>query len=758
MSIVRRFAAPGLAGPFLLLLGGAALAQPRPYIGYAYPAGAQRGTTVHVRLGGQQLDEVGRAIVSGTGVEAKVLEYHRHLNPQEVQLLRQQLESMGIRPPDGPRVRAPKRPVAAKGKGRARPKAKSAAAAAIAGEADPEGATPGPALSAETRRLVERVRARLEAHVPQPASNAIADLVEIEVAVAADAELGPREIRLVTRKGVSNPLVFDIGQVPEVRRPAMDSAPIQVLGKEEQSLRSRPEDEVEERVTLPCTLNGQVASGEVNRYRFAARKGQRLVFTTAARRLIPFLADAVPGWFQPTLTLYDGRGHEVAYDDDYRFMPDPVILFEVPKDGEYVLAIADAIYRGREDFLYRITAGELPFVTGIFPLGAAAGRPAKVGMTGWNLDGATLETPPADAAPGVVSLTARAPAFASNPVPFAIDTLPEAFEDEAEGGPSRGPQALAPPVIVNGRIDRPGDRDVFAFRGRAGEAVVAEVLARRLDSPLDSVLTLKDASGKILARNDDREDPGAGTNTHHADSYIMIDLPEDGTYRIELEDAARAGGEAFGYRLRVGPPRPDFALRVVPSSLALRAEGEASLEVHAIRRDGFIGRIEVRLAGSPAGFVAEPATLAAGQARGRLGVRTTLEATPGPVPLAVEGVARIDGREVIRRAVPAEDRMQAFLWRHLVPASDLPALVFDPEAAPKPRRPAPAIALTFAPEAEPSPAAATTAAGTRKAKAAPKFTERQIAGRLRQLKILYEEDLLTDDFYRKQVAECQVAK
>ena len=40
-----------------------------------------------------------------------------------------------------------------------------------------------------------------------------------------------------------------------------------------------------------------------------------------------------------------------------------------------MLAINDAIYRGREDFVYRVTVGELPFVTSIFPLGRPRGRP-----------------------------------------------------------------------------------------------------------------------------------------------------------------------------------------------------------------------------------------------------------------------------------------------------------------------------------------------------------------------------------------------
>lgn len=38
----------------------------------------------------------------------------------------------------------------------------------------------------------------------------------------------------------------------------------------------------------------------------------------------------------------------------------------------------------------------------------------------------------------------------------------------------------------------------------------------------------------------------------------------------------------------------------------------------------------------------------------------------------------------------------------------------------------------------------------------PKFTKRQVEQRLRQLKYLYEEGLLTEEFYNRKVAECQV--
>ena len=122
-----------------------------------------------------------------------------------------------------------------------------------------------------------------------------------------------------------------------------------------------------------------------DRYRFQARKGQQLVVAVSARELIPYLADAVPGWFQATLALYDAQGKELAYDDHYRFHPDPVLFYEIPADGQYTLEIHDALYRGREDFVYRIAMGELPFVTSIFPLG---GRPARKPRSSCGLESA----------------------------------------------------------------------------------------------------------------------------------------------------------------------------------------------------------------------------------------------------------------------------------------------------------------------------------------------------------------------------------
>src|SRR5262249_3311269 len=138
-------------------------------------------------------------------------------------------------------------------------------------------------------------------------------------------------------------------------------------------------------VDLPAVLNGQMMPGAADPWRFHALKGQRLVAAAAARELIPYISDAVPGWFQAVITLRDAKGRELQTAGCYRFHPDPVMYYEVPEDGDYTLDIHDSIYRGREDFVYRVTAGELPFVTSVFPLGGKAGARTPVELLGWNL-------------------------------------------------------------------------------------------------------------------------------------------------------------------------------------------------------------------------------------------------------------------------------------------------------------------------------------------------------------------------------------
>jgi hypothetical protein len=621
-----------------------------PHIGYVYPAGGRQGTTFQAKIGGQFLEGATNLYVSGAGVQARVLGHTKPLTPKQFNDLREKLRAMQ------------QQRQAANRRWRRRNNAAQSSTNAVT-------------WTAVDERLFNEIRRKLLTFQRRPANPAIAETVTLQVTMAANAEPGQRELRLRSQLGLSNPLVFCVGQLHEFRKPEVraDDAPgFRRPFRNQTEQKSTPP--TESRITIPAVVNGQTLPGGVDRFRFQARKGQHLVVMVNARKLIPYLADAVPGWFQAAVTLKDAKGNELAYGDHYEFHPDPVLYYEVPKDGEYLVELRDSVYRGREDFVYRIAIGELPFVTSIFPLGGPAGAQTKVELTGWNLPLTRFTQDNRDKAPGIYPLSLGLQQPLANEVPFAVDSLPEMLEQEPNNSLASA-QAITLPVIINGRIQAPGDWDVFRFEGRAGQVVVAEVYARRLNSPLDSVLKLTDATGRQLAFNDDHEDKGCGLNTHHADSYLMATLPANGAYYVHLGEAQHRGGPDFAYRLRVSAPRPDFALRVTPSSINARPGLSVPLTVYALRRDGFTNEIALALQEAPARFSLSGARIPANQDQVRLTLTVPAGAPAQPVDLTFEGRAFIQGRPVSHVAVPAEDMMQAFAYRHLVPARELKVAV-----------------------------------------------------------------------------------
>ncbi len=77
------------------------------------------------------------------------------------------------------------------------------------------------------------------------------ELATLEIRIDKDAEPGVRQLRLQTPLGLSSPLVFMVGQLPEVR--------------ERDVKNSRADAELS--VTLPVTANGRLIPGDVDALR-----------------------------------------------------------------------------------------------------------------------------------------------------------------------------------------------------------------------------------------------------------------------------------------------------------------------------------------------------------------------------------------------------------------------------------------------------------------------------------------------------------
>lgn len=305
---------------------------------------------------------------------------------------------------------------------------------------------------------------------------------EIQVTAESSVPPGIHWFRIQTPLGTSNMMAFDVGTLPEFVTPHSNRP-----GRSPQA------------VALPGTLIGAIRTpGELNSYEFKGRSGEEVVFRVVASELQSTL--------RSELVLRDSRGKVLAEAGKFSDRPDAVLAYKLPADGEYTLTVGDRDEKAGEDHFYRIYAGELPYIFSTFPLGVRAGEPTEVQVHGVNLGGVreVRVNPPrrADGWTTVPIHIRTAGGEVSNTVRIAVTSAPEIAEKEPDDSP-RDAQSITVPAVVNGRIDQPGtapDEDFFRFSARKGERLTLEVAARRLGSPLDSVIEVLDSQGHPVPR------------------------------------------------------------------------------------------------------------------------------------------------------------------------------------------------------------------------------------------------------------------
>lgn len=97
---------------------------------------------------------------------------------------------------------------------------------------------------------------------------------------------------------------------------------------------------------LPLAFNGILQEdGDVDCFRFAAKKGQVFELECYARRIRSPL--------DPVINVYTAEGRSLSGNDDSRG-PDSYLRLTIPADGEYVVRVADHLGRGGENFVYRL--------------------------------------------------------------------------------------------------------------------------------------------------------------------------------------------------------------------------------------------------------------------------------------------------------------------------------------------------------------------------------------------------------------------
>ena len=549
------------------------LSLPAAHIGFVMPSGAQRGTEVELTFGGQKFSGVNDCYVSGDGVTVTSVEHVRnvpHPDGRQRKYLEKSLRNLHRGDPR-------KIPLPASTEGwRWHP-----FYGRLAGLSDGE------------REILYRFLFIRKNSLQD--SPAIRGRVLVRLRIAPDAALGEREIRLVAGSRVSNPLKFFISDVPERRDPYFVIPP------------GKPHIP---QVELPAVLNGQIHPGETDYFTFDAQKGKTCTFSAKARYLMPFIGDGVPGHFQMVMQVRDAAGKSIAFADDNYFDPDPVLTFTAPETGRYTLVVRDALYRGREDFVYRIEAYEGKARQRAFPASPLPELPLKQGVAG---------------------------------------------------------QMVDKPVLIRGHL-KSAAGDSYRFQAEQGEVVMLEIFARRLGLPPDAVLKVFDRQGKMLAVNDDVPRLKAGIILHGAaDPVLRFTAPQSGEYTVNVSDVAGESGRDYGYYLRIDRERHRFAVYCVPSAVSVGSNGVGVATLVAERYDGFNGEIKLHLNSADFKIIGAD-TIPAGCNRAKVTIYTSGK-RPYLPPQEVKIIASGGGHTA--EVIPGDEMMQAFAYTHIAPAKKL---------------------------------------------------------------------------------------
>lgn len=192
-------------------------------------------------------------------------------------------------------------------------------------------------------------------------------------------------------------------------------------------------------VTVVGTLN---PGGDMDFFGFDVTSGQAITIEIRARSLTP-ASDA-----DTVITLFDGRGNQLAENDDFGGSLDSRLDFSATATGRVFLRVRNFSPKGGPTYTYEAV------------------------------------------------ITRRGVA----PPPQTINEG-EPNNSTAQANP------ISPPVTVRGTINPAGDVDFFVFDGRRGQQLSVDINAQTLTppSPLDSVVTLFDSRGNQLAENDDAD-------------------------------------------------------------------------------------------------------------------------------------------------------------------------------------------------------------------------------------------------------------
>jgi hypothetical protein len=392
-----------------------------------------------------------------------------------------------------------------------------------------------------------------------------ADQVVYRCTLAADAPVGIYGFRVATAKGVSNTRLLMVDDLPSVA----DNGNNKTLP-------------TAQAISFPTSVDGAAEAESYDFYKLTVPSGQRISVDVVARRLGSAL--------DPVVRLLDAAGRELAYSDDEPGIgADCRFVYQFVTAGDYFLELRDIRYQGSPNHRYHLRIGNFPLVNTPFPLAGQKGTSPKLTAAGPSSEEVLPLNiaVPIDVAGGRLPMAFKYPqGQGSAALTLIASGGPEQIEFEPNDAPESA-TAVALPWSINGRFEMPKDRDWFEFQAKKGQRFLFAGRTRSIGSPTDLFMRVYNAAGGVLV---EAEDAGMEEGT------INVTFPEDGLYRLMVEDLLHRGGPEQVYRIDIGPYQPGFSLAADAEKYDAPKGGVFVTKVTAIRRD-YNGPITLSVAG-----------------------------------------------------------------------------------------------------------------------------------------------------------------
>jgi hypothetical protein len=378
----------------------------------------------------------------------------------------------------------------------------------------------------------------------------------LELGAAADLSRSAPEFSLVSKGGESARVKVFIDDLPQVYEAASAGKWVAPA--------------------LPASFWGTVETrGDTDEIEFQARAGQTLVFDLEARVLGSKATGAM-------LTLLDTGGRVLASNTGFDETGDPLIAHRFEKPGRYVVRVSDLMLTASADHFYRLSIGDFPQVTGVFPLTVAAGRETQVELTGYNLPRRAMATVKADK-PGDVPVEIDADVYRVRRTlkVMAVEGT-ELVEREPNDAPAKA-NALPVPGAVNGRIlalakGQTTDADLYRFTAKAGQSFVLETLAARRGSMADTKIEVLHADGRPVERLLLQAVRDSAVTFRPIDS-VTVDVRVDNWEEMDLNEFLYMQGEVC--KITRMPRGPDSGLNFFGNQGKRRAWFDTTATAHA---------------------------------------------------------------------------------------------------------------------------------------------------------------------------------